>query len=231
MNMPEPISIPTTFAERLRSAGVEPGDNADLRLSKALLMLATGLVVAAMMIWVLIYNLLGLEFSATLPLAFQLLLAGNMLLFIATRNFDLFRISQLGMLLFLPFVAQWASGNVITSSGVVLWGILGPIGAILCFGARQSIGWFIAWAVLTALSGAVDYYLADPLLVQRSLVSTRISLVFFTLNILAVAGISYALLRFSIEQKLRIQEQLAQSRKQVMQARDAADQLFIRPII
>jgi hypothetical protein len=208
-----------------------PGDSAEIRLYKSLLMLATGLVCFASIVWVAIYHLLGLNFSLTLPLSFQLLLAGNMVLYLKTLNFNFFRTTQLALFLFLPFVAQWTAGNLIVSSGVVLWGILAPIGAMLCIGAKESLGWFLAWVTLTAISGAVDYYLADALMPQRSVVPSSASLLFFTLNIIAVASISYALLHFSIEQKRRAQERLEKSEKQVSMAKDAADQLFDSPIV
>lgn len=226
MNAPAPVLAPAGFAARLRAAGIEPGDSAEQQLTKSLLMLATGLVTLVAMLWVGIYHLLGLEFSATLPFAFQLLLVGNMLLFIATRNFEFFRASQLGLFLFLPFVAQWAAGNVIDSSGVALWSVLAPVGAMLCVGVRQSLGWFIAWAVLTAVSTAVDFYLADPLLAPHAQVPLRVTLVFFALNIVAVVSIIYALLFFAIEQKRKIQERLEQSRREIEAAQDATDKLF-----
>lgn len=163
---------PPTFAERLRTAGIEPSDSDEMRLNKSLLMLATGLVCVSMMLWAGLYWLLGSAFSMNVPMLFLLLLAGNMIIFIGTRHFDFFRVSQLGLLLFLPFVAQWMSGNLITSSGIILWGLLGPIGAILCIGARQSLGWFIAWVVLAALSGAVDYYLMDLAVLQKSVIAS-----------------------------------------------------------
>jgi hypothetical protein len=225
------VSNSSSFSERLRSAGIEPGDSEELRLNKSLLMLATGLVCLMMMVWVAFYNLLGLNFSSDLPLLFQLVLIGNVLLYIYTRNFDFFRITQFGLFLFLPFFAQWSAGNLIVSSGVILWGALAPIGAILCIGARESLGWFIAWIALTAISGGVDYYLADPMMIQKPIVTTRTTLLFMTLNFIAVATISYALLRFAIEQRRRAQERLEQSRKQVQMAKNAADTFFATPLI
>jgi hypothetical protein len=52
-----------------------------------------------------------------------------------------------------------------------------------------------------------------------------------TLNFIAVATISYALLRFAIEQRRRAQERLEQSRKQVQMAKNAADTFFATPLI
>ena len=224
-------SFGASFSDRVRNAGLLPDDSEELRLNKSLLMLATGLVCVASTVWMAIYHLLGLDFSLTLPLSFQLLLAGNMLLYLKTLNFGFFRTTQLGLFLFLPFVAQWTAGNLIISSGVVVWGMLAPIGAMLCIGTRESLGWFFAWVILTAVSGGVDYYLADMLMPQRSVVPASASLLFFTLNIIAIAAISYALLHFSIEQKRRAQERLAQSQKKVSMAKDAADQFFDSPMV
>jgi len=233
MNTPISAFAAPSFFDRFRTAGIEPGDGEELRLSKSLLMLATGLVCAAMMVWLAIYMFFGLRFSTDVPMIFLLLLAGNMFLFIGTRRFDFFRVTQLGLFLFLPYGAQWATGNLIVSSGIVLWGLLAPIGAILCIGARESMGWFIAWVVLTALSGGVDYYLADPLMLQLQTpaVPVRASLLFFTLNFICVAAISYALLLYSIEQKRKIQERMELARQQLQVANDAAENLVRGPVI
>jgi adenylate cyclase len=231
MTTPESATSPISFAERLRSGGIEPGDSDELRLNKSLLMLSTGLVCITMMLWVSIYYMLGLNFSRDLPLLVQLLLVGNAVFYIYSRRFDFFRVTQLGLFLFLPFVAQWAAGNLIVSSGVVLWGLLAPIGAILCLGAKESVGWFIAWIVLTALSGGADYYLADALIFQKPVVPVSTSLLFFTLNFIGVAAVGFALLLFFIEQKRKAQERLEQSRKQVRKAQEAADYIFIAPFV
>jgi adenylate cyclase len=227
MNAADPVRAPAGFLAQLRAAGIEPGDSAELQLAKSLLLLATGLVTAAIMVWVGLYQLLGLRFSSTLPVAFQLLLVGNMLLFFRTRNFEFFRTSQLGLFLFLPFVAQWTAGNVVTTSGVALWSVLAPVGAMLCGGVRQSIGWFVAWLVLTAMSGGVDYYLADPVLVQKAAVPLRVSLLFFVLNFISIVALIYALLFFAIERKRRIEERFERSRLAVEGARDVVERMML----
>lgn len=111
-----------SFLTSLQSAGISPNDSEELRLKKSLLMLATGLVCVMSMLWLFIYWQLGPQFSTTVPFIFQLLLAGNLAIYLKSRNFDLFRHSQLGLFLFMPFVAQWSIGNFITASGISLWG-------------------------------------------------------------------------------------------------------------
>lgn len=197
------------FIDRLRSGGVEPGDTEEQRLNKSLLMFATGLVSLTSMLWVAIYWALGPLISSTPPLVFELVLIGNLLVYIATRNFDYFRVTQLALFLFGPFAMQWGIGTFIDSSGIVLWGLLAPIGAILCFGVRESIAWFFAWVFMTVMSGVFDFYLAPPMNAHTAFaVPIRTAVVFFALNFIAVATIIYLLLRYSIQEKQKIQARL-----------------------
>ena len=220
-------ALPPTLAERIRNAGIEPGDSEETRLNKSLLMLATGMACLAAMVWVSIYSLIGPQISTTLPLIFQLLLAGNMALYIKTRNFSFFRLSQLGLFLFLPFGAQWTIGNFIDSSGVVLWGLLAPVGALLCFGVKESLGWFIAWVILTAVTAGADYFIADPTLAPKLLVPIRTSLVFFALNFIAVASIIYMLLRFSIIERRSMQAKLEAAHELVRIEQERSEKLLL----
>ena len=125
------MSAARTFLERLRNAGICPGDGEELRLQKSLLFFATGLISLASMVWLSIYWQLGPRFSSNLPFALQLLLVGNLLVYLKTLNFNLFRLIQLSLFLFTPFVAQWSIGSFITASGISLWALLAPIGAVL----------------------------------------------------------------------------------------------------
>jgi adenylate cyclase len=67
-----------------------------------------------------------------------LLLVSNLVYLPQDGNFNFFRYSQLALFLFMPFVVQWSIGNFITASGISLWGLLAPIGAVLFFGVRES---------------------------------------------------------------------------------------------
>ncbi|MDP1651757.1 MAG: adenylate/guanylate cyclase domain-containing protein [Rhodocyclaceae bacterium] len=215
------------FLDRLRNAGVEPGDGEELRLNKQLLVFATGLVSAASMLWLAIYWAIGPQFSVTLPYAFQLLLAGNVVLYIQLRNFDFFRLSQLALFLFAPFVMQWSIGNFITGSGIILWALLAPFGAILFFGVRESVAWFFAWVFFTALTGVFDFLLADAYTTQKLAISLRTSMVFFALNFIAVATIIYVLLRYSIQEKHKIQGRLEEAHRQLLVEQDRSETLLL----
>lgn len=220
-------AAPSRFVDRLRNAGVEPGDSDELRLNKALLVFATGLVSVASTLWLAIYWSLGPQLSATLPFAFQILLAGNLLIYLKTGNFNFFRVGQLGLFLFFPFVAQWSIGNFITASGLILWGLLAPIGAILCFGVRESFAWFFAYVFLIALTGFFDYYLADTVPIGATRIPIRTSVLFFVLNFVAISSMVYLLLRFSMQEKQKIEAKLAEAHRLLQIEQDRSERLLL----
>jgi class 3 adenylate cyclase len=218
---------PHSFLDRLRNAGIDPGDSDEQRLNKSLLMFATGLVSVASMLWLVIYWSLGPKLSATLPFAFQILLAGNLAYYIKSGNFNFFRLAQLGLFLFFPFVVQWSIGNFITASGTILWGLLAPVGAILVIGVRESLAWFVAYVVLVALSGFFDFYLADAHALQPSPIPLQTSMVFFALNFIAVSAIVFLLLRFSIQEKQKAQCRLEEAHRLLQAEQDRSERLLL----
>lgn len=222
-----PGTTPPSFLERLRTAGIDPQDSDEVRLNKSLLMFATGLVCVASMLWLVIYWTLGPKLSATLPFAFQILLALNLVLYVQFGNFGLFRVSQLGLFLFFPFVVQWSIGNFITASGIALWGLLAPVGAILVIGVRESLAWFVAYVVFIALSGFFDYYLVDFQAAQPQQIPLKTSMIFFALNFIAVSAIVFLLLRFSIQEKQKTQAKLQEAHGLLQVEQERSERLLL----
>ena len=217
----------SSLAARLRHAGIQPTDSEDLRLQKSLLIFATGLISFASMLWLFIYWQLGPQVSSTIPFAFQLLLIGNLAIYLKTLNFDLFRQTQLGLFLFMPFVAQWSMGNFITASGLSLWALLAPIGAVLFIGAREALAWFFAYLFLTVLSGSFDYYLADTTLPGPVRIPISTTVFFFALNFAAVSTIVFLLLRYSAIEKQKAQLRLEEAHHLLLQEQERSERLLL----
>lgn len=214
-----------TAPARLERLAFAPSDSELLRLQKSLLIFATGLITLATMVWLLLYWLLGPRFPVTPPLLFQLALVGNLALFLKTRNFEFFRVTQLGLLLFAPFALQWSMGNFISASGISLWGLLAPIGAVLICSPRESLAWFAAFLFLTALSGAFDLYLVDAR--PPVLVPVRTSLFFFALNFAAVSCIAYLLLRYATQEKLKARARLEEAHARLQEEQARSERLLL----
>lgn len=196
------------FYERLRQGGVEPLDSEDLKVKKSILVFAMGLMTAAPMCWLALYWTMGRQLSATLPFVYQIISVATFVIYVATRNFKFFQCAQLALFLFFPFIVQLSIGNFVSASGVVLCGILAPIIAVPILGPRASLPWFIAHITLLAISGFIDFELADTL---KATTPVRTTVVFFMLNFVGTSSIAYFLLRYAAIQKERYEVELVES--------------------
>ena len=215
-----------TFVARLRSAGVVPGDSNDLRIRKSIMVFAMGLITAAPMFWLALYRLLGVQLSATLPFTFQLVSVVTLFVYIITGGFPFFKYAQLGLFLFFPFVLQLSIGNFFSASGVVLWGILAPIVAIPVLGPRESVPWFTAHVIMLVICGYIDVQLAG-VVAATPRVPSSVSVVFFTLNFIAISGISYFLLRYAALQEAAYQSELEQAHGLLQIEQEKSERLLL----
>ncbi|MEO7402892.1 MAG: adenylate/guanylate cyclase domain-containing protein [Burkholderiales bacterium] len=211
---------------RLRTAGVQPGDSEELRLRKELLFFALALTGFVQILWSALYGVLGYQLSASLPLGYLVLSLVTLAIYLVTLNFNFFRVAQLGLFLFFPFVLQWSIGNFISASGVVLWGLLAPVGAILLFNARESIPWFVAYIVLILASAFFDYQLADAV-TSGPQIPQRTSVIFFALNFAMVATIVYLLLRHSSLESARAKSHLEEAHRMLQIEQDRSERLLL----
>ncbi len=211
---------------RLRTAGIEPGDSEELRLKKTVLIFACGLMIAAAAIWLALYKVLGLPISASWPVAFQAATVVMLAYYTATLNFEVFRAVQLGLFLFVPFVVQWSIGNFVSASGMALWGLLAPVGAILLYSARESIPWIVAYVVLMLATGYVDYELAGmPPRAPKVPLST--SVIFFALNFTALSTLVYALLRFAFVEREKSRLRLEEAHARLGEEQERSERLLL----
>jgi class 3 adenylate cyclase len=146
--------------ERLGNAGALASDSDEVRLRKATLTYATTLILCLATFWVVIYAALGLYWAAAIPLTYQAVSVITILYFFRTKRFEVFRFSNLLMMLLLPVLLQWALGGFTASGMVILWALISPLGALFFLGTRQAIPWFIAYIALAIFSGLIDGYLA-----------------------------------------------------------------------
>jgi len=211
---------------RLRSAGILPGDSEELRLKKVVLLFACGLMIAAAALWLALYQALGLPVSASLPVGFQLASLATLAYYFVTLNFDVFRAAQLCLFLFVPFVVQWSIGNFVSASGMVLWGLLAPVGAIVLYSARESIPWFVAYIVLILATGYVDYELAwlPP---KGPKVPLSTSVVFFALNFAAMSTLVYSLLRFAFSEREKSRVRLEEAHAGLRDEQERSETLLL----
>ncbi len=94
-------------------------DSEQDRLNKTLAIFAAGLMGFGAMLWLVIYQAMGIRFSATVPFTYIVVSAASLGLFLWNRNFALYRFIQTTLFLFIPFVMQWNKRDVSSAMPVV----------------------------------------------------------------------------------------------------------------
>ena len=185
------------FLARLAFVGVVADDTDQVRLQKVTLTFATCIVTLLAVIWVGTYLALGLPVSAAIPFGYQVASVVTLAAFARTKDYRLFRFSQIVLMLALPFLLQWSLGGYVASSAVSLWALIAVFGALFFYNARQAVPWFAGFVALTILSG-----LLDPLLAASpAAIPTRVVETFFVLNILGVSLTAYLLFQYFVRER------------------------------
>ena len=192
-----PVGAIEHWVTRLAQAGTLPTDNSEDRLRKGTLTLAACLITLLAFVWVGIYGYLGIWLSALIPLTYQLVVVASLAIFFITKRFRAFRTTQLLMMLVLPFVLQWSLGGFAAASAVSLWAVVAPLGALMFIGLRQSRPWFLGFLALIALSGVLEFVHGLP----QPTIPERVRVVFFLLNLGAVALTVFVLLLYFVGER------------------------------
>jgi len=199
-------------------------DTQEERLRKNLLIFACAFMNLAVMLWLAIYWMMGLHFPANVPLTYQLVSVASLVYYFKTKQFKLFRFVQLSLFLFAPFIMQWSIGTTVTLSGVTLWALLAPVGALVVSGWRESIPWFIAYIVMTIVSGAFDYFLSTGS--DGGLAMKTIN-VFFALNFATMSSIIYFLVRHFVMEMDKIRSQLDQQNQLLAEEQKKSERVLL----
>src|SRR5450756_399919 len=194
------------------------------KLHRDLLIFACAFMNLAVVLWLAIYWIMGLHFSANVPLVYQLISVASLVHYLKTKKFEVFRFVQLSLFLFGPFVMQWTIGNAVTASGVMLWALLAPVGALVVSGWRESVPWFIAYIIMTVVSGSFDYFLGAE---ESSGTSMKTIGVFFALNFATMSAIVYFLLRYFVVEMDKIREQLDQQHQLLAEEQKKSERVLL----
>jgi len=180
--------------ERFALIGVVPGDSDEVRVQKVTLTLAVVTVTALAVIWVATYLALGLPVSAAIPFMYQVASLVSLAAFARTKDYRLFRFSQIVLMLILPFILQWSLGGYVASSVVSLWALIAVFGALFFYSARLAVSWFAAFVALTVVSGLIDPLISG----SPAAIPAPVRLSFFVLNVIGVSLTAFLLLQYFV---------------------------------
>jgi len=176
--------------------GSDPNDEDDIRLQKSLLVVCAIPFIFAGAAWGVMYILFDEPLAGAIPLSYSIISLFSTIRFGRTRQYRFFRFSQLTLILLLPFFLMVALGGFINGSGVILWSLICPLGAMLFDEPRHAPRWFLAFASLVALSGVLQPYLRLANNLPSGLV-----IFFFTINLIAVGSLVFMMVFYFVSQK------------------------------
>ena len=183
------------------AAGAEEED--ERRLRGALLFMLAAFSSIAGLVWGSIYLVFGEWQAALLPFAYSILSLPSLSLRRHVRRLDVLIRFQLVLIMAIPFLLAVVLGGYVGSGGVVLWSLLGPIGAFLIGGQRGAVRWLVVYLALVVLVAVLAPYVT----VENELPSAVI-LAFFVLNVGSVSAIAFGLLYYFTGENRRVLEML-----------------------
>lgn len=192
---------PTLEAVLARVSGSDRAG--DLRLRRTLLFMLAAFSSIAGIVWGSLYVVLGEWQAALFPYAYSVLSAPSLFLGRSVRHLDDLIRFQLVLIMATPFLLSVALGGFVGSSAVVLWALLGPIGAFLISGRRRAVRWLLVYLILIAITAV-----AAPEVTITNELPGGVVIAFFVLNVGSVSTIAFGLLYYFVGENQRVLELL-----------------------
>jgi class 3 adenylate cyclase len=171
------------------TVGAESGETDDERLRRTLLVVLACLISVLAVGWGLLYIAFGEPLGGAIPLAYTVLSLASIVVLTLTRRYDVFRFTQLSLMLVLPFALMVVLGGFIPSSVVAAWAFFAPLGALAFASTREARRWFAGYVVLLVATGVLGGALRSGNSLPAGLVGAM-----FVVNITGVSVVVFATL-------------------------------------
>jgi guanylate cyclase len=175
--------------------------------------------------WIFAFSGLGDGYAvmAIFPYAYIVISFTSLLLFYHFRQMAYFTFTQLSMLLVMPFFMQWIIGGFEASSGIAIWGVMAPVGALMILGTRQSSPWFLLFFALLMFSWWMNSTFAGYALP----IPKQIKALFFLVNVGGTSTLLYFLMRYFETQKDMAMLALDKKNQQLEHERERSERLLL----
>ena len=175
--------------------GADSHESGDAALQRRLLVLLAVGTLPLTLLWSVTYFAAGAPLAALAPAVYSVVTPINTALLGWTRNFHLYRFTQLLMTLVLPWLVMMSLGGFRQSSVVIVWAALCPICSLLVENLSQTVVWIVGFVLLLIVSAILQPYL-KPAALPEAFVTW-----FFVLNLGSVIAIVFALLYYFVGQR------------------------------
>ena len=162
------------------SFAYDPDDSGAIRSEKnTIFMIAFSCCVAGIL-WGASYAvILGWGLTAILPFVFALVVGSSLALSHMTKRHHYAVYAQTFSIILTTGLIQWSIGGLFDSGIVLVWAVIGPLGALLFFSPKKAIPAFALFFLILSITIVFDGYFAEHALG----VSDTFSKVFFAMNL------------------------------------------------
>ena len=172
--------------------GLDVADSDETALRKRLAVALCAGTLPFTLLWSATYLMVGAPLAATIPGFYSVFTPINTAVFARTRNFGVYRFTQLFLILILPWLVTISLGGFKQSSVVIIWAALCPIGSLLLDELHRTLLWIVGFAGLLIVTAVLQ-----PYLVPADLPETFVTW-FFVLNVGMVITITFGLLYYFV---------------------------------
>ena len=182
--------------DQISRIGWQANDPEEIKLQKTLLVAFSGIIALCAAIWGAIYYYFDAPTAAYIPWFYAVISMISLLVFSQTKSHTVFRFSQLILSLLLPFLLMISLGGFKDSSGVIIWALMSPLGALVLQNKRNALYWFLAYLLLLT----IGLFLEGNYTTNNTLPAYMIN-AFFVLNITGLSLTCFVLVRHFVGEK------------------------------
>ena len=195
----------------------------DERIREKTFLLMVPLFALAGLIWSFLYYYYGAKTSAFIPGGYGVISFISLLIFRWHKNFNFFRTIQLVLILLLPCLLHLSLGDFVSSSAVIIWSTLCPLGALAFHNSKAATYWFFLF--LSALVAV--FFLENRLFPVETKLPAYLVTLLFVMNIAAVTFLSFYVLRYFVNQNELVKEKLKQEQALLAAEREKSEKLLL----
>ncbi len=178
------------------------------RLQTDMLITSSTVIALLGLLWGLIYLFIGAVQAGAIPILYAAFSFASIGYYALTGRYHMFRFSQLLITMIFPALLMLVMGGFVNSSGVILWSLTSPVGALLFDSRRKAALWFAAFVVMVAFAGLFDLGVFGPLLPDHGPVPDDLISIFFIMNAVGPSVVVFLLLTYFTHQRDETHNQL-----------------------
>jgi len=181
------------------------------------------LFAVAGLLWAILYYYHGAKTSAFIPGSYSIVSFSSLLLFRLHKNFNFFRATQLVLILLLPFLLHLSLGDFVSSSAVILWSSLCPLGALAFQNTKAASYWFLLFIIVVISA----FFLENKIFPIETSLPQWLTNILFAMNICGVTFLAFFVLRYFVNQNQLAKEQLKHEQDLLAAEREKSEKLLL----